>query len=193
MSGKKHDAEKARYWERTIREAACSGISIQEFCRQRKLQKSQFYWWRRRLEETRQRPTMRTQRVRGEISESRLQATERRAQIGARAGMCKTPWPGREFGAPRKAAKHQLALDSKGPLISPIPSTKLRASRRIETSGGPDIGADRTYGLFVLSALCRSRERIRNRNRFRPPNRRTVDRKICHGNYGTVYLGFVTL
>ncbi len=49
MSGKKHDDEKARHWERTIHEAARSGLSILEFCRQRGLQKSQFYWWQRRL------------------------------------------------------------------------------------------------------------------------------------------------
>ncbi len=49
MNGKKSDEEKARHWERTIHEAKRSGISILEFCRQRGLQKSQFYWWRRRL------------------------------------------------------------------------------------------------------------------------------------------------
>lgn len=49
MNGKKHDDGKARHRERTIHEATRSGISILEFCRQRGLQKSQFYWWRRRL------------------------------------------------------------------------------------------------------------------------------------------------
>lgn len=46
---KKQDVEKARFWQKTIREAACSGLSIREFCRQRKLHESQFYWWQRRL------------------------------------------------------------------------------------------------------------------------------------------------
>jgi transposase-like protein len=78
MSGKKRDAEKARYWERTIREAACSGVSIQEFCRQRKLQKSQFYWWRRRLEENRQRRTMRMQAVSGERASFALVSDDQR-------------------------------------------------------------------------------------------------------------------
>jgi hypothetical protein len=55
MNGKKHDDEKARHWERTIHEATRSGISILEFCRQRGLQKSQFYWWRRRLKARRPR------------------------------------------------------------------------------------------------------------------------------------------
>jgi len=49
MNGKKPDDEKARHWEKTIHEATRSGMSIMEFCRQRGLQKSQFYWWRRRL------------------------------------------------------------------------------------------------------------------------------------------------
>ena len=57
MVAKKHDIEKARYWERMIREAARSRVSIPEFCRQRKLEKSQFYWWRRRLEDTRHQRT----------------------------------------------------------------------------------------------------------------------------------------
>lgn len=52
--GQKPDAEKARYWRRTIREAAQSGLSIREFCRQRKLHESQFHWWQRRLAATRQ-------------------------------------------------------------------------------------------------------------------------------------------
>ena len=49
MSGNKHDVEKARFWQTTIREAARSGVSIREFCRRRKLKESQFYWWQRRL------------------------------------------------------------------------------------------------------------------------------------------------
>lgn len=49
---RKQGAEKARYWQRTIREAARSGVSIREFCRVRKLKVSQFYWWQRRSKET---------------------------------------------------------------------------------------------------------------------------------------------
>jgi hypothetical protein len=49
MSSGKGDAEKARYWERTISEAARSGMSIRAFCRQRRLRESQFYWWRPKL------------------------------------------------------------------------------------------------------------------------------------------------
>ena len=45
----KGDAEKARYWQRTISEAARSGISIRQFCRQRRLKESQFYWWQHKL------------------------------------------------------------------------------------------------------------------------------------------------
>jgi hypothetical protein len=33
---RKQDVEKARYWQRTICEAARSGISVREFCRLRK-------------------------------------------------------------------------------------------------------------------------------------------------------------
>ena len=43
-NGNKTDAEKHRYWQRTIGEAARSGVSIREFCRQRRLRESQFYW-----------------------------------------------------------------------------------------------------------------------------------------------------
>jgi hypothetical protein len=48
-SNRKGDAEKARYWQRTISEAARSGISIRQFCRQRRLKESQFYWWQHKL------------------------------------------------------------------------------------------------------------------------------------------------
>ena len=50
----KGDAEKVRYWQRTISEAARSGMSIRAFCRQRRLRESQFYWWQRKLRASRQ-------------------------------------------------------------------------------------------------------------------------------------------
>lgn len=42
MNETEHKAEKARRWEKMIREAIRSGLAIQGFCRQRQLQKSQF-------------------------------------------------------------------------------------------------------------------------------------------------------
>ena len=47
--GKKPDIEKRRLWQRIVREAARSGLSIREFCRQRRIKEPQFYWWQRRL------------------------------------------------------------------------------------------------------------------------------------------------
>ena len=49
MKDGRGDAAKAGYWQRTLREAARSGMSIREFCRRRRLKESQFYWWQRRL------------------------------------------------------------------------------------------------------------------------------------------------
>ncbi len=49
MRRKAVDGEKQRQWERIVREAARSGISVSQFCRQRNLKENQFYWWRRRL------------------------------------------------------------------------------------------------------------------------------------------------
>ena len=54
MNRKNHDVEKQRYWRRTIGDAARSGMSIREFCRQRRLKESQFYWWQRKLKASRQ-------------------------------------------------------------------------------------------------------------------------------------------
>ncbi|MGA2071920.1 MAG: hypothetical protein ABSH52_00325, partial [Terriglobia bacterium] len=53
-SSGKGDVEKARYWQKTIREAARSGMSIRAFCRQRRLRESQFYWWQHKLRASRQ-------------------------------------------------------------------------------------------------------------------------------------------
>jgi len=50
----KGDVKKARYWQRTISEAARSGMSIRAFCRERRLRESQFYWWQHKLRATRQ-------------------------------------------------------------------------------------------------------------------------------------------
>ena len=58
--GRNHDREKAQHWQRTMREAARSGVSIREFCRQRKLKESQFYWWQRRLAAGRHAPSKKT-------------------------------------------------------------------------------------------------------------------------------------
>src|SRR5271167_3959805 len=49
MNRRNHDVEKQRYWQRTIGDAARSGMSIREFCRQRRVKESQFYWWQRKL------------------------------------------------------------------------------------------------------------------------------------------------
>ena len=54
MNRKNQDAEKQRYWQRTIGDAARSGMSIREFCRRRRLRESQFYWWQRKLKVRRQ-------------------------------------------------------------------------------------------------------------------------------------------
>lgn len=65
MSSRKGDAEKARYWQRTIREAVRSGMSIREFCRQRRLKESQFYWWQQKLKAGREERTLRRPGTRG--------------------------------------------------------------------------------------------------------------------------------
>lgn len=55
MSGNNNTgAEEGPYWQRRIGEAARSGVSFREFCRQRRLRESQFYWWQCGLEEMRQ-------------------------------------------------------------------------------------------------------------------------------------------
>ena len=53
------DLENSRYWQKVIREAARSGLSIREFCRRRHLRESQFYRWQRRLKEGRRAQTLR--------------------------------------------------------------------------------------------------------------------------------------
>ena len=60
--GKRRDLEKERYWRRVIREAARSGVSIRQFCRQRRLKESQFHWWQRKLKERQQARTFARQR-----------------------------------------------------------------------------------------------------------------------------------
>jgi len=68
VSRKNADVEKARFWHSAIREAARSGMSIREFCRQRKLHESQFYWWQRKLSLTRRTAKGRKQRAAGPAS-----------------------------------------------------------------------------------------------------------------------------
>jgi hypothetical protein len=56
MKRNKQDVEKERRWKAIIHQAARSGLSTREFCRQRKLHESQFYWWQRRLTAARPAP-----------------------------------------------------------------------------------------------------------------------------------------
>ncbi|MGA2726053.1 MAG: hypothetical protein ABSG79_27055 [Bryobacteraceae bacterium] len=70
MNRKMQHVEKARFWQSTMREAARSGLSIREFCRQRKLKECQFYWWQHRLSATRQAGSRRKQRNAGPVSGS---------------------------------------------------------------------------------------------------------------------------
>ena len=63
MSSKKGNAEKAHYWQGIIREAARSGVSIREFCRQHRLKESQFYWWQHKLKVGRQERSARQQGI----------------------------------------------------------------------------------------------------------------------------------
>ena len=65
MGSHKRDVEKERYWQEIIGEAVRSGMSIGEFCRQRRLKESQFYWWQRRLKAGRGEGTQRSPVVHG--------------------------------------------------------------------------------------------------------------------------------
>ncbi len=49
QSGRRVDLAKHRRWRKTIGDAARSGMSVREFCRQRKLSVSHSHWWQRRL------------------------------------------------------------------------------------------------------------------------------------------------
>ena len=53
MRSRKPDVGKGRQWKKMIQEATRSGLSIREFCSQRHVKESQFYWWQRRLKEKR--------------------------------------------------------------------------------------------------------------------------------------------
>ena len=76
MSNQKRDVQKARYWQRTIGEAARSGTSIREFCRQRRLKESQFYWWQHKLKVGRQTLSIRGPGVKREPASFALVSNE---------------------------------------------------------------------------------------------------------------------
>ena len=76
MSSDKGDREKARYWQRIIRKAAQSGMSIREFCRQHRLKESQFYWWQHKLKAGRQERRLRRPSVNGNPASFALVSNE---------------------------------------------------------------------------------------------------------------------
>lgn len=55
MGRKGHDETKADQWRKRITEALRSGLSIREFCRRQGVTEAQFYTWRRRLNDQRER------------------------------------------------------------------------------------------------------------------------------------------
>jgi transposase-like protein len=49
MKDKGTDVEKKLYWQRMVREATRSKLSIREFCRRNQMKESQYYWWQHKL------------------------------------------------------------------------------------------------------------------------------------------------
>ena len=49
--GSRRDPAKERFWRETLREQVASGQSVRAFCRQRQLNESAFYFWRRELKQ----------------------------------------------------------------------------------------------------------------------------------------------
>ena len=76
MSRSGRDMGKERYWQRTIREAARSGMSIREFCRQRRLKERQLYWWQHKLKVGHQTLSIRGPGVNGEAASFTLVSNE---------------------------------------------------------------------------------------------------------------------
>lgn len=68
MEAKHQDMDKKRFWQQTIREAIRSKLSIREFCRQHRLKESQFYWWQRKLNGSRNTRRQQRQRINGNAS-----------------------------------------------------------------------------------------------------------------------------
>jgi len=68
MGRRERNAKKARYWQRAIREAVHSGMSIREFLRRLRLKESEFYWWQRRLKAGREDRPLRTPGVHGSVA-----------------------------------------------------------------------------------------------------------------------------
>ena len=49
--GVRRDPAKERFWRQTLTEQVTSGQSVRAFCRQRQLNESVFYFWRRELKQ----------------------------------------------------------------------------------------------------------------------------------------------
>jgi transposase-like protein len=49
--GARRDPAKERFWRQTLGQQVVSGQSVRAFCRQRQLNESAFYFWRRELEQ----------------------------------------------------------------------------------------------------------------------------------------------
>ena len=47
--GARRDLTKERYWRRTVRKQAGSGLSVRTWCRRHGEREPVFYWWRREL------------------------------------------------------------------------------------------------------------------------------------------------
>ncbi|MGH9454432.1 MAG: IS66 family insertion sequence element accessory protein TnpA [Terriglobia bacterium] len=82
MDNGKGDPEKARYWQRTLGEAARSGMSIREFCRRRRLKESRFYGWQRRLKVSRLEGTTSKPGMKGGVASFALVSEEAGMEAG---------------------------------------------------------------------------------------------------------------
>jgi hypothetical protein len=86
MNGKgpRRDAEKERFWRKTIDEQCSSGQSVRGYCGRKGLSEPSFYAWRRELQRRDGRPAVRKRRR--QLSRARLPERGRPAFVAVRVG-----------------------------------------------------------------------------------------------------------
>ena len=152
MANAKRDARREAFWRETLRRQAGSGSSVRAFCRREKLAESNFYAWRRTIE----------QRDRERTSAARhRKKTDRRKVSPAFVPVAIQSQPEHETGIVLERAGHMLKIlwwDRDGLAIY---YKRLESGTfRFPTSGDRSLPIDQAELMRLLRGLQIVRERV---------------------------------
>jgi hypothetical protein len=145
---KKHSRRiREQFWQKTFGEHADSGQSVQAFCRERRLDESEFYYWQQQLRyQCRENPSTESAAFQECGAESSATATATLLECDAENSDPQTDWQAMEQNdAPCDSAGHCSASNAVQEDVAPPPAPRARKRPKVTTISM--IGREERYRL----------------------------------------------